>query len=124
MEKISVVAVTTHARLLSACRGGAILCLHLGMECTRYKRVGVASPLLPPHSIDGIQSIHQQATPRVSSQIADQGLPGFNTMAASHTTMAVHLGTMQNIPAFDVEEQILEAIARLSRKIDQRFDAM
>ena len=56
--------------------------------------------------------------------MADQDLPDFNTMAASHTTMAVHLGRMQNIPAFDVEEQILGAIARLSRKTDQRFDAM
>ena len=63
-------------------------------------------------------------------------LPDFNTMAASHTTMAAHLdnishehasmaaqlGRMANIPAFDAGEQILDAIARLSRRIDERFD--
>jgi len=68
--------------------------------------------------------------------MADQELPDFNTMAASHTTMAAHLdyishehasmaaqlGRMANVPAFDAGAQILDAIAKLSRRVDEHFD--
>jgi hypothetical protein len=60
--------------------------------------------------------------------MADQELPDFNVMAAnlnniSHeqASLAVHLERMQNLPAFDAGAQILQAIAALSRRMDEQM---
>ncbi|KAH8148462.1 uncharacterized protein LAJ45_07565 [Morchella importuna] len=60
--------------------------------------------------------------------MVDQELPDFNVMAAnmnniSHeqASLAVHLERMQNLPAFDAGAQILQAIAALSRRMDEQM---
>lgn len=60
--------------------------------------------------------------------MAGQELPNFNVVAASinnnsheQAPLAVHLERVQNLPAFDAGAQILQAIAVLSRRMDEQI---
>ncbi|CCX31303.1 Protein of unknown function [Pyronema omphalodes CBS 100304] len=44
-----------------------------------------------------------------------------NNISLEHASLAVHLERMQNIPAFDAGAQILQAIAALSRRMDEQM---
>lgn len=59
----------------------------------------------------------------------DQQMPDFNAMAENlnevsrtQAPLATHFERMRDIPAFDASARILEAIADLSRRVDERFD--
>jgi len=60
--------------------------------------------------------------------MANQGIPDFNLMAANiqniaqeQASLAMQVDRMQNLPAFDAEGQILQALAHLVRHLDHRF---
>ncbi|KAI5799691.1 hypothetical protein FPQ18DRAFT_399584 [Pyronema domesticum] len=48
-------------------------------------------------------------------------LANMNNISLEHASLAVHLERMQNIPAFDAGAQILQAIAALSRRMDEQM---
>jgi len=61
--------------------------------------------------------------------MADQPQPNFDTMAAhldtishEHASVVAQLRMVQNIPAFNAGDQVLNAIVRLSRRIDEHFE--
>lgn len=45
-------------------------------------------------------------------------------VANAHTSISTNIERMQNIPAFNQGEAILQAINALSLRIDNRFDSM